>query len=94
MELGQADIAALGAAFDPVAFYVPPAETLENESSRPEGGHFNVVHRETALRADVYLAGDDPLIAWAFGRRVRLKVGAGEISVAPIEYVNSRQSGR
>jgi hypothetical protein len=61
MELRQAEIATLASAFDPAAFYIPPAESLEDEASRPDGGHFNVIHRETALRADVYLAGDDEL---------------------------------
>lgn len=91
VQLRHAEIPALGSAYDQAAFYVPPAETLEDETSRPEGGHFNVVHRETALRADVYLAGDDPLIGWAFGRRVRLHVGGGKIWVAPIEYVILRK---
>jgi hypothetical protein len=91
MELRQAEIATLASAFDPAAFYVPPVEALEDEASRAEGGHFNVIHRETALRADVYLAGDDELMAWAFGRRVRLQVGGGEIWVAPIEYVIIRK---
>jgi hypothetical protein len=50
-----------------------------------------VIHRETALRADVYLAGADPLIEWAFARRVRLQVGGAEIRVAPIEYVILRK---
>ena len=31
------------------------------ELTRTGGGHFNVIHRETALRADVYLSGNDPL---------------------------------
>jgi hypothetical protein len=50
-----------------------------------------VIHRETALRADVYLAGDDPLIEWGFERGVRLQVGGGGIWVAPIEYVILRK---
>jgi hypothetical protein len=56
-----------------------------------KGGHFNVIHRETALRADVYLGGDDVLIRWAFDRRLRLRVGDIEIRVAPIEYVILRK---
>ncbi len=91
MELQHTEIAALRSAFDPAAFYVPPVEALEDEAARPDGGHFNVIHRETALRADVYLAGEDPLIGWAFGRRVRLQVGGGEIWLAPIEYVILRK---
>ncbi len=42
---------------------------LEEEAARLQGGHFNLIHGETALRADVYLMGDDPLHAWAFARR-------------------------
>jgi hypothetical protein len=91
MEFQRSEIAALESAFDPATFYVPPVEALEEEASRPEGGHFNVIHRETALRADVYLAGDDPLIGWGFERRVRLQVGGGWIWVAPIEYVILRK---
>lgn len=91
MELQRSEIAALESAFDPATFYVPPVEALEEEISRPEGGHFNVIHRETALRADVYLAGDDPLIGWAFDRRVRLQVGGAGIWIAPIEYVILRK---
>jgi hypothetical protein len=91
MGLPPDGIAALLSAFEAAAYYVPPAEALEEEVSRPEGGHFNVIHRKTALRADVYLAGDDPLTAWAFDRRTRLQVGENEIWVAPIEYVILRK---
>jgi hypothetical protein len=66
-------------------------EVIEDEASRPDGGHFNVIHRETALPAEVYLAGDDELMGWAIGQRVRSQVGGGEIRVAPIEYVIVRK---
>jgi hypothetical protein len=91
MALPDDAIPALESAFDPAAFYVPPSETLQRETGRPEGGHFNVIHRETSLRADVYLAGDDSFVAWAFERRMRLPVGGAEIWVAPIEYVILRK---
>lgn len=91
MELHRAEISALRSAFDPTAFYVPPVEALEEETSRPDGGHFNILHRETALRADVYLAANDSLIEWGFDRRVRLQVGGASIWVAPIEYVILRK---
>jgi len=91
MQLAAAQTASLAAAFDASAFYVPPLEVLEEEADRPEGGHFNVIHRETSLRADVYLAGDGPLVAWAFGHRLRLEVDGAEIWVAPIEYVIARK---
>lgn len=79
------------ATFDEREYYVPPDETLREESGRPAGGHFNVIHRETALRADVYLAGDDPLHAWAFQRRRRVDTEGLGIWVAPVEYVILRK---
>ena len=91
MQLGPADISSLVSAFEPTEFYVPPLEALEEETARVEGGHFNIIHQDTGLRADVYLAGDDPLIEWAFDRRVRLQVEGAEIWVAPIEYVILRK---
>jgi protocatechuate 3,4-dioxygenase beta subunit len=38
--------------------YVPPVEVIEEESSRPAHGHFNVIHHDTTIRADIYLPGD------------------------------------
>jgi hypothetical protein len=91
MELDRAAVPGLTSAFEADAFYVPPSEALAEESDRPEGGHFNVIHRDTSLRADVYLAGADPLIEWAFDRRERLQVGGTDIWIAPIEYVILRK---
>lgn len=68
-------------------FYVPPAEVVVEEAARATGGHFNVVHHETGLRADCYLAGADPLQAWALERPVIQPVGPDAVRLAPIEYV-------
>lgn len=91
LQLAPERSSALLGAFEGDAFYLPPAEVLAEEVARPEGGHFNIIHRESALRADVYTAGEVPLHRWALDRVVRLRVGAGEISVAPIEYVIVRK---
>lgn len=91
LELGEADVDRLAAGFSGVAFYLPPGEALEEAVARPGGGHFSLIHRETALRADVYVKGDDPLHAWAFARRRRLSVDGLEIWVAPVEYVILRK---
>ncbi len=48
-------------------------------------------HRDTALRADIYLLGSDPLHAWGFERRTSLSIGEHSISIAPIEYVILRK---
>lgn len=91
LALEAADIAPLRSAFDPTDFYVPPEETVREESTRDTGGHFNLIHTRTALRADIYLAAADPLHEWAFERRRRISPGGSEIWVAPIEYVIVRK---
>jgi hypothetical protein len=89
--LDRAGVRDLRAAFDGEDFYVPPQEAMEREVERAQGGHFNVIHRDTALRADVYLVGNDPLHAWALPRRRRLELEAMQIWVAPLEYVVLRK---
>ncbi len=71
----------------PDAYYCPSAEVVEQERQRPEHGHFNVIHSETAMRADVYLAGDDPFQAWALTDHVTREVEGELVRFAPIEYV-------
>ncbi len=78
-------------AFDPEAFYVPPLETLREEAGRRRHGHFNVIHRDSALRADVYVSGSDPFHEWAFDRRRSLALDQGSIALAPPEYVIVRK---
>lgn len=91
LDLRLTDVPRLAQAFPENDYYVPPSETLAEEASRSPAGHFNVVHRDTALRADIYLAGDDPLHAWAFQHRQRMRLEATEIWVAPVEYVVLRK---
>lgn len=75
-------------------FYVPPESVIRTEQSRPQRGHFNIIHLESGYKADVYLAGSDPLHRWALERVRRIPWGAEEgesISVAPPEYVVLRK---
>ncbi len=89
--LGAGQSERLLAVFNEPAYYVPPTEILEQEVARSRFGHFNIVHRETALRADVYLAGSDPLHAWAFPRRRPEDVKGDTLWFAPLEYVIVRK---
>ena len=78
--------------FPEAEFYVPPESVIRVEQARPQRGHFNLIHHETGYKADVYLAGSDPLHAWALSRRRRLSWADNlEISVAPPEYVVLRK---
>ncbi len=91
LDLDEAEASRLAGAFPESEFYVPPLEVLRREIARPHGGHFNIVHHDTALRADGYLSGDDPLHPWGFERRKRISVDEGEIWLAPLEYVILRK---
>lgn len=75
------------AAWPSAEFYVPPVEAIAEECRRPEYGHFNVSHHDTTMRADVYLAGEDPLNAWALEHPVERQVEGETVLVAPLEAV-------
>jgi hypothetical protein len=68
VELDAAAVSDLLAAFDRGEFYLPPAEVVSEEARRSEGGHFNIIHHDSALRADVYTAGEVVLHRWALDR--------------------------
>lgn len=65
VELDSASIPAFRALFPETGFYVPPADVLAIEAGRERRGHFNVIHGSTGSKADVYIAGRDPLHRWA-----------------------------
>ena len=84
-------IAVLRALFPAEQFYCPPDETIRTELHRSEGGHLNVIHRETGFKADLYPAGEDPLHVWGMGRRRFVDLEGESIAVAPPEYVIIRK---
>ncbi|MBU6367930.1 MAG: hypothetical protein KJT01_17075 [Gemmatimonadetes bacterium] len=86
-----ADAARVAAALAGVDTYVPPVEVLEIEAGRRVHGHFNVVHGPSALRADVYVAGEDPLNAWGLAARRLITVEGQAVAIAPPEYVMVRK---
>ncbi len=85
------DPSRLISAFASAEYYVPPLEVIEEERRRSRGGHFNIIHHASALRADVYLVGDDPLHEWAMARRRTALIGGEHIWFAPLEYVIVRK---
>ncbi len=78
-------------AFPTKEFYCPPVEEIRLEAEREQRGHFNLIHHETGFKADVYLAGQDPLHAWAFERTRQIEVDTERIVMAPPEYVILRK---
>ena len=91
LELDESQIGRLENAFGGGAFYVPPREAMRGEATRRRGGHFNIIHRDTALRADVYLLDDEPLHQWGFEHRKPIPLSGGTMCIAPIEYVILRK---
>lgn len=91
MRLDDASIRALVRAFPDEEFYCAPAEVIRIEARRSQRGHFNIIHHETGFKADIYVAGDDPLHRWALAKRRRVQLGEATISVAPPEYVIVRK---
>jgi hypothetical protein len=91
VRLEGGDAQRLLAVFRHPEYYMPPLEVIEEERQRGWHGHFNIIHHDTALRADVYLAGDDPLHRWAMARRRTAAIGGDAIWFAPIEYVIVRK---
>jgi hypothetical protein len=89
LRLGQ--IAQVVNAFQPPDYYCPPEEVLRVEAARQSHGHFNLLHAKSGLKADVYLAGEDPLHQWAFPLRRKISLDGGEVWVAPPEYVIVRK---
>jgi hypothetical protein len=78
-------------AFPESAFYRPPLEVVRAEASRDARGHFNLIHYETGMKADIYMRTRDSLDRWGLANRRRLAMGANAMWVAPPEYVIVRK---
>ena len=59
--------------------------------ARERHGHFNIIHADSGLQADFYLAGRDELHAWAFQNVRSYVIGGKSIRLAPAEYVILRK---
>lgn len=87
IRLAPQDAATFAALWLPEAFYCPSVASIVEERARAARGHFNVIHKESAMRADVYLAGEDEFIAWALQHCAARTVEGEVVRFAPIEYV-------
>ena len=84
------DIARLPEAYPAPEFYLPPPEVIAAEAAR-ERGQFNVIHSDSGLKADFYIAKRDELHAWAFRNVRQCAFGKMTILLAPPEYVIVRK---
>jgi len=91
LEVRSRSVEKIAEAFPLDAFYRPPLENLMIEAARPLRGHFNLVHHDTGLRADVYTVGEDPLHHWAMEKRKSFEIQGEPVWLAPPEYVILRK---
>jgi hypothetical protein len=73
--------------FPESSFYLPPPEVIEIECRRPLRGHFNIIHHASGFKADIYPSKNHPDLPWALAHLKRVATPAGEVSLAPPEYV-------
>jgi hypothetical protein len=91
LHLKITDLNSLVNIFSNEEFYLPPIEVIRTEMSRTMRGHFNIIHHETGFKADIYLAGNDPLHIFAFKNLKTFKINSEDVYVAPPEYVIIRK---
>ena len=89
--LNATDIQKLPTVFPATEFYQPPLETMLAETAREHHGHFNLIHRDTGFKADMYPTGRDELNAWAFRGKRPVEYEGETIMLAPPEYVIVRK---
>ena len=85
------DAAHFAAQFPATDFYCPPVEAIAEEARREAFGHFNLLHLESDARADVYLAGTDPLARRGLDARRTVDLVGQQVPIAPPEYVILRK---
>jgi hypothetical protein len=68
-------------------FYLPPFDVIAIEARREAHGHFNIIHHNTGLKADIYLSRNHPSLPWALQNIRRVETPSSPINLAPPEYV-------
>ena len=91
VELQHGDVERLITEFPPPEYYCPPAEVIGVEVARERRGHFIIIHRDSGLKADIYLCGDDPLHAWGMANTNTIEIDGDAVPLAPLEYVIVRK---
>jgi hypothetical protein len=81
------DAPRFAAQFPATDFYCPPVEAIVEEARRDAFGHFNLLHLESDARADIYLAGADPLARRGLAARRTVELVGRRVPIAPPEYV-------
>ncbi len=68
-------------------FYLPPLDVIQIETRREAHGHFNIIHHQTGLKADIYPSKNHPSLPWAVQHIRRIETPSSPINIAPPEYI-------
>lgn len=85
--LSAAQILLLPTIFPEESYYLPPIDVIQIECRRDIRGHFNIIHHDSGMKADIYPSKNHPYLGWALKQKIRLPKDGITISVAPPEYV-------
>lgn len=91
VELHRDQVPKLLAQFPQDTFYCPPEEVIRIEIARESRGHFNLIHHDTAFKADIYPISSEHLHLWAIANRKRVVISGDFLWLAPPEYVIVRK---
>jgi hypothetical protein len=91
VRFARGDAERLAKALGGRGFYIPPLEAICVEAARDRHGRLNLLHLDSAFKADLYFAGDDPLHGWAFPLRRRQQLDGLGFWLAAPEYVILRK---
>ncbi len=91
LELDVSSASDLASRFPIEDYYFPPIEVVRLEAARHQRGHFNIIHHKSGLKADIYLAGDDPLHRAALEAVNTVEIDGRTIPLAPPSYVIARK---
>ena len=73
--------------FPEADFYLPPQEVVVIESRRDAHGHFNIIHHNSGLKADIYFTRPNPSLNWAIDHIRNIQAAGFSVKLAPPEYV-------
>ena len=85
--LNAAQILLLPTIFPEESYYLPPLDVIQIECKRGIRGHFNIIHHDSGMKADIYPSRNHPYLTWALQRKIRLPKDGVTISIAPPEYL-------
>ena len=71
--------------------YYVSTDALHAAAAGPRGGSFNAIHIATAVKVDVFVAGDDPFEAERLRRRTPVTIGTGTLSIDTAEHTVLRK---